>query len=91
MFYRRIDSKIPLVGDLEAAVGSEWALDEYDGNPQGCPLKKQFVCRLQDLEDDSNGRYTGFHAKIIDFEGNQYIVFKDSNGKIMKNYCFYSF
>ena len=86
------DSKIPLVGDfLEAAVGSEWALDEYDDNPQGCPLEEAIRLQIARLENDSNGRYTGFHAKTIDFEGNHYIVFKDSNGKIMKNYCFYSF
>lgn len=86
------DSKIPLVSDfLEAAVGSNWALDEYDDNPQACPMEEAIRLQITKLENDSNGRYTGFHAKTIDFEGNQYIVFKDSNGKVMKNYCFYSF
>ena len=31
----------------------------------------------------------GAFATIIDLDGNQYIVFKDSNGKVMKPVTFY--
>ena len=83
------DTKIPLVKDfLNEIVVTSWELDEYDNSPEDCPLNQAIYQQIVSIEKD--GRYTGVNATIIDFEDNQYIVFKDSNGKVMKNCCFYS-
>ena len=83
------DKKIPLVVDfLNEAVATFWQLDKYDPNPCSCQISK--AIRYQILAIEADGRYTGVNATIIDFEDNQSIVFKDSNGKVMKNCCFYS-
>lgn len=77
------DTKIPLVKDfVDEAVATFWQLDEYDHNPCLCSVSK--AIKYQILAIESDGRYTGVNATIIDFEDNQYIVFKDSKGKILK-------
>ena len=83
------DTKIPLVKDfVEEAVETFWQLDEYDHNPCLCSVSK--AIKYQVLAIESDGRYTGVNATIIDFDDNQYIVFKDSKGKILKPCTFYS-
>ena len=83
------DKKIPLVKDfVDEAVATFWQLDKYDPKPCSCPISQ--AIRYQTLAIEADGRYTGVNATIIDFEDNQYIVFKDSKGKVMKNCCFYS-
>lgn len=82
------DKKIPLVKDfVDEAVATFWQLDKYDPNPCSCPISK--AIRYQILAIEADGRYTGVNATIIDFEDNQYIVFKDSNDKVMKPVTFY--
>lgn len=77
------DTKIPLVKDfVDEAVATFWQLDEYNHNPCLCSVSK--AIKYQILAIESDGRYTGVNATIIDFEDNQYIVFKDSKGKILK-------
>lgn len=83
------DKKIPPVKDfLNEAVETFWQLDVYDHNPSLCPIEE--AIKYQVLAIEADGRYTGVNATIIDFEDNQYIVFKDSNGKVMKPCTFYS-
>lgn len=82
------DKKIPLVKDfVDVAVATFWQLDKYDPNPCSCPISQ--AIRYQILAIEADGRYTGVNATIIDLEGNQYIVFKDSNDKVMKPVTFY--
>lgn len=82
------DKKIPLVKDfVDEAIATFWQLDKYDPNPCLCSISK--AIRYQILAIEADGRYTGVNATIIDLDGNQYIVFKDSNGKIMKPCTFY--
>ena len=83
------DTKIPLVKDfVDEAVATFWQLDKYDPNPCSCPISQ--AIRYQILAIEADGRYTGVNATIIDFEDNQYIVFKDSNGKVLKPCTFCS-
>lgn len=82
------DTKIPLVKDfLNEAVATFWQLDVYDNDPSLCPVIVAIEYQILAIEAD--GRYTGVNATIIDFEDNQYIVFKDSNDKVMKPCTFY--
>ena len=82
------DKKIPLVKDfVDEAVATFWQLDKYDFTPSLCPIEE--AIKYQVLAIEADGRYAGVNATIIDFEDNQYIVFKDSKGKIMKNCCFF--
>lgn len=75
------NKKIPLVRDfIQAATKHE---------QMPCTLEEAIRLQILKLEDMSEGRYKGFREKVIDFGGTQYIVFKDSNGKIMKPYTFY--
>ena len=77
------DTKIPLVKDfLNKAVITFWQLDNYAFTPSLCPIDE--AIKYQVLAIEADGRYTGVNATIIDFEDNQYIVFKDSNGKVLK-------
>ena len=83
------DTKIPLVKDfLNKAVITFWQLDNYEFTPSLCPIEE--AIKYQVLAIEADGRYTGVNATIIDFEDNQYIVFKDSKGKILKPCTFYS-
>ena len=83
------DTKIPLVKDfVEEAVETFWQLDAYDLTPSLCPIEE--AIKYQVLAIEADGRYTGVNATIIDFEDNQYIVFKDSNGKVLKPCTFCS-
>ena len=82
------DKKIPLVKDfVDVAVATFWQLDKYDPNPCSCPICQ--AIRYQTLAIEADGRYTGVNATIIDFENSQYIVFKDSNDKVLKPCTFY--
>ena len=82
------DKKIPLVKDfVDEAVATFWQLDKYDPKPCSCPISQ--AIRYQILAIEADGRYTGVNATIIDLEDNQYIVFKDSNDKVMKPCTFY--
>ena len=82
------DTKIPLVKDfVDEAVETFWQLDAYDLTPSLCPIEE--AIKYQVLAIEADGRYTGVNATIIDLEGNQYIVFKDSNDKVMKPVTFY--
>ena len=77
------DTKIPLVKDfVEEAVETFWQLDVYDNAPSLCPVTAAIEYQILAIEAD--GRYEGVNATIIDFEDNQYIVFKDSNDKVLK-------
>ena len=77
------DTKIPLVKDfVDEAVETFWQLDVYDNASSLCPVTAAIEYQILAIEAD--GRYTGVNATIIDFEDNQYIVFKDSNGKVLK-------
>ena len=77
------DKKISLVKDfVDEAVATFWQLDVYDNAPSLCPVTAAIEYQILAIEAD--GRYEGVNATIIDFEDNQYIVFKDSNDKVMK-------
>ena len=82
------DKKIPLVKDfVDEAVATFWQLDNYDFTPSLCPIDEAIKYQILAIEADE--RYTGVNATIIDFENNQYIVFKDSNDKVVKPCTFY--
>lgn len=51
-------------------------------------MEQDFDKECKDIEQRNNGRYTGVTWSTTDYEGVKYVVYKDSNGKIMKPCCF---
>jgi len=53
--------------------------------------KEEIDHECKRIESDSNGRYTNVVANIVESNNEKFVVFKDSNGKVMKSTFFKPF
>jgi hypothetical protein len=85
-------SKLPTVDEFKTkCVLTNWKFDEYDKNPRAIPLNLCVDYQIKKLEELFEGRYNGFYHQVVEVDGVERIVFKDSNGKIMKPITFKKF